>query len=43
MDGTNGEVKDTFELEAHIEASPVVYNDRLVIGTRESVVILKFE
>ena len=43
MDGTNGEVKDTFELEAHIEASPVIYNDRLVIGTRESVVILKFE
>ncbi len=41
MDGTNGEVKNTFELGAHIEASPVIYNDRLVIGTRESVVILQ--
>jgi len=41
IDGATGEVKDTFELEAHVEASPVVYEDRVVIGTRESVVILQ--
>ena len=43
FDGATGEVKTTFELNAHVESSPVVFGNRLVIGTREDIQILKFE
>ena len=34
LDGLTGEVLDTFDLGANIEASPAVYENRLVVGTR---------
>lgn len=36
LDGSNGEVLDTFDLGGHMEASPVVYENTVVIGTRSS-------
>lgn len=35
LDGKTGEIKDTKYLQGNIEASPAVYNNRLVVGTRE--------
>ena len=34
LDGLTGEVLDTFDLGTNIEASPAVYENRLVVGTR---------
>ena len=34
MDGLTGEVLDEFDFEVTMEASPVVYNNTIVIGTR---------
>ncbi len=34
VDGTTGEVVTTYNLGTHMEASPVVYGNRLVVGTR---------
>lgn len=34
LDGKTGEVLDTLQLSGNIEASPAVYEDRLVVGTR---------
>lgn len=43
MDGATGQVLNTFELNAHIEASPVVFGNLVAIGTRHSFYILKVE
>jgi outer membrane protein assembly factor BamB len=40
IEGTTGEVKATCELIEHVEASPVVYEDRVVIGTRFGMYLL---
>lgn len=34
MDGLTGDVLDTFSFGCTMEASPVVYNNTVVIGTR---------
>ena len=34
LDGLTGEVLDTKELGGNVEASPAVYNDTVVVGTR---------
>lgn len=34
LDGRTGQELDTMNLRSHIEATPVVYNNRVVIGTR---------
>lgn len=34
LDGETGETIDGVDLDSHVEASPVVYNDMVVIGTR---------
>ena len=34
IDGTNGETLDKISIDANVEASPVVYKDTLVVGTR---------
>lgn len=41
MDGTTGEVLNTVCLNSTVEASPVVFNDTVVIGTRSSMHLLK--
>ena len=38
MDGKSGEVLDTFDLRGGVEASPAVYKDTLVIGTRQCLI-----
>ncbi|MCD7860835.1 MAG: PQQ-binding-like beta-propeller repeat protein [Oscillospiraceae bacterium] len=35
LDGLSGEVYDSFDLEGGVEASPAVYEDTVVIGTRK--------
>lgn len=35
LDGKTGEVKDTMQLSGNIEASPAVYESRLVVGSRD--------
>ena len=37
VDGATGELLDTVDLDQTIEASPVVFNDTVIIGTREGV------
>ena len=39
IDGATGKVESTYNMKVHVEASPVVYNDRVVIGTRFGVVL----
>ena len=34
IDGLTGEILNTFEMDGNIEATPAVYNDILVLGTR---------
>lgn len=34
IDGATGEILDTFNLGSHMEASPVIYENKVVIGTR---------
>ncbi len=34
IDGLTGKILDTFEMDANIEASPAIYNNILVLGTR---------
>jgi outer membrane protein assembly factor BamB len=34
LDGLTGEVLDSMNLESNVEASPAVYNDMVVVGTR---------
>lgn len=38
MDGTTGEVLSTLQLDGIIEASPAVYEDTLVIGTKACII-----
>ena len=35
LDGLTGEVYDKFDLQGGVEASPAVYEDTVVIGTRQ--------
>ena len=34
IDGLTGEVLDSMELGGNVEASPAVFNNKLVVGTR---------
>ena len=38
IDGLSGKVLDSLDLKGHIEASPVVYNDTVVVGTRGQLI-----
>ena len=41
LDGASGELMNSYELNVHVEASPVVFGNRLVIGTRESILLFE--
>ena len=38
LDGKTGELLDSFNLQGGVEASPAVYNDRIVVGTRKCLI-----
>jgi len=38
LDGKTGDLLDTFNLQGGVEASPAVYKDRLVVGTRKCLI-----
>ena len=35
LDGATGQLLDSLELDGRVEASPAVFNDMLVVGTRD--------
>jgi outer membrane protein assembly factor BamB len=35
LDGATGQVLDSIELDGRVEASPAVFNDMLVVGTKD--------
>ncbi len=39
IEGTTGEVLDTIALEGNIEASPAVFNNTVVVGTRDKKIV----
>ncbi len=41
LDGSTGNILTTFPLNVHIEASPVAFGNRIVVGTRGSIVLLE--
>ena len=41
IDGATGEVLSTFEMNAHVEASPVAFGDRVVMGTRDGIILFQ--
>lgn len=44
IDGLTGEIKSTFKTDGNLEASPTIYNDILVVGTRYcSIYAIKIE
>jgi outer membrane protein assembly factor BamB len=41
IDGATGEVLSTFAMNAHVEASPVAFGDRVVMGTRDGIMLFR--
>ena len=41
IDGLTGKVLTTFDLKDHVEASPVAFGDRIMIGTRSGITLLQ--
>lgn len=41
LDGGTGEVMATFDMNDHVEASPVAFGDRVMIGTRSGIVLFQ--
>ena len=39
LDGATGTVLDTTDVGSLVEASPIVYNNRIVVGTRGELII----
>lgn len=38
IDGLSGKVLDSLDLKGHVEASPAVFNDTVVVGTRNMLI-----